>query len=57
MSGVRVSFALADGAALAQRHPPAMAQLLAARDKALSQIDAGGWSGGRALSEVIHINN
>ncbi len=57
MSGVRMSFALSDWAALAHRYPPAMAQMLGARDKALAQIDAGGRPGQRALSEVIHINN
>jgi len=57
MSGVRVSFALSDWAALARRHEPAMAQLLAVRDRALAQVDAGGWTGQRALSELIHINH
>jgi hypothetical protein len=57
MSGVRVSFALSDWAMLARRHAPAMAQLLAVRDRAFAQIDDGGWAGQRALSEVIHINH
>jgi hypothetical protein len=57
MVGVRMSFALADWVALARRHPPAMAQLLAVRDRALTGLDAGEWQGQRALSEAISINN
>lgn len=56
MVGVRLSFALSDWAALARRYPPAMAQLLAVRDRALAQVDAGGRSGQTALREVIRIN-
>ncbi|KQW49823.1 MULTISPECIES: hypothetical protein [unclassified Roseateles] len=54
--GVRVSFALHDWVALAQRHPPAMAQLLAVRDRAVEQVEAGGSRGQRALSDVLRIN-
>ncbi|MGQ3052793.1 MAG: hypothetical protein ACT6S0_13490 [Roseateles sp.] len=56
MSGVRLSFALADWADLARRYPPAMAHLVAARDRALAMIDAGGRPGQMALGEVIRIN-
>lgn len=56
MVGVRLSFALSDWAALARRHAPAMAQLLAVRDRALAEIDAGGSRGDQALNEVISIN-
>jgi hypothetical protein len=56
MSGVRLSFALADWTALARRYPPAMDQLLAVRDRSLAQVDAGGSAGQAALGEVIHIN-
>lgn len=56
MAGVRLSFALADWAALARRHPPAMAQLVAVRDRAAAQVDAGGSRGERALGELIRIN-
>jgi hypothetical protein len=56
MSGVRLSFALADWAALARRHPPAMAQLLAVRDRAAARVDAGGRQGDQAMGEVTSIN-
>lgn len=56
MAGVRLSFALSDWAELARRYPPAMSQLLAVRDRALAQVDAGGLPGEMALGEVIRIN-
>lgn len=56
MTGVRLSFALADWTDLARRYPPAMEQLLAVRDRSLAKVDAGGSAGQMALGEVIHIN-
>ncbi|NCT84705.1 MAG: hypothetical protein GXC94_16280 [Comamonadaceae bacterium] len=56
MMGVRLSFALADWVALARRYPPAMAQMTAARDHALAQVEAGGPAGLKALNEVLAFN-
>lgn len=56
MTGVRLSFALADWAALARRYPAAMAQLVTARDRAVVQVEAGGLAGQRALNEVVSFN-
>ncbi|MFT7772417.1 hypothetical protein [Roseateles sp.] len=57
MRGVRLSFALADWVALARRYPAAMAQLIAARDRAVARVEDGGLAGGQALNEVVSFNS
>lgn len=55
-AGVRLSFALSDWVALARRHPPAMVDLRAARDRALAHVEAGDWRARSAFQDLVRLN-
>lgn len=55
-SGVRLSFALTDWAAVARRYPPALADLRAVRDRAMASVRAGDWRAPQAFGELLRLN-
>ena len=56
LSGVRLSFALASWAELAESYPPALAALKAERDRALAEFRRGSTGGFDAFSDLAGIN-
>lgn len=54
--GVRLSFALADWAAVARRYPPALDDLRATRDRAMAAVRGGGWRAPQAFGELLRLN-